>query len=186
MDNKFINIIDESATIGANVEMGHFNVIGRSVIIESGVKIGNHNVILEGSVLGKHTVIEHHTLLKDHTRIAENCYVDSYFRSSGDNRIDDNVTLRFGCTIARKVIVESNVFISPNVMTIFSKHSGEKSYQTLIKKGAFIGTAAVIGPNVTIEEDVVIGAQAYVSRNCEIKGAIYIGVPAKYLKMKHT
>lgn len=178
------NIIDTRAEIASDVRMGYFNIIEKNVVIANGVVIGNNNVILEGTYIGENTCIEHHTLLKENTIIGQNCYVDSYVRSSGDNKICNNVTLRFGCTIARCVLVENDTFISPNVMTVYSKHSGEKSNQTIIKKGAFIGTAAVIGPNVTIEEKVVLGAQAYASRDCDIIGAIYIGVPARYLKMK--
>lgn len=123
-------------------------------------------------------------MLKKNTIIGKDCYVDSYFRSSGDNFIGNNVTLRFGSTIARKVFIEDNVFISPNVMTVYSTHAGDKSKGTYIKKGAFIGTAAVVGPGVFIEKQVVIGSQAYVSRDCTTEGGIYVGVPAKFLKMR--
>jgi maltose O-acetyltransferase len=95
--------------------------------------------------------------------------------------IGNNVTLRFGSTIAREVFVEDDVFIAPNVMTIYSKHTGEKSTGTFIKKGSFIGTAAVLGPNVTIGEGVVIGAQSYVSKDCIDKG-IYVGIPARKIR----
>jgi len=160
------NVIDPSATFGKNVKIGHFCFIDKDVII------------------GDNAVIEHYVLLKAGTIIGDDCFVDSYVRSSGDNKIGNNVTLRYGSTIARKVEIEDDVFISPNVMTVFSKHTGEKSEKTLIKKGAFIGTAAVIGPNITIEEGTVIGANSYVSGNCKVKNGIYVGVPAKFLKMK--
>lgn len=74
-------------------------------------------------------------------------------------------------------------------MTIYSKHTGEVGTGTYIKKGAFIGTAAVIGPNVIVDEGVVIAAQAYVSKDCLEKGT-YVGVPARKLesqsKIEHT
>ena len=43
-------------------------------------------------------------------------------------------------TEGRKVVVEDNVFISPNVMTVYSLPDGSKSAETRIGKGAFIGT----------------------------------------------
>jgi len=149
-----------------------------------GCTIGNFCVIEEDCIIGDNVKIGNYVLLKKGTVIGNNCYIDSYVRSSGDNKIGNNVTIRFGATIARKVFLEDDVFISPNVMTVYSKHDGEQSSKTLIKKGAFIGTAAVIGPNVTIEEGVVIGAQSYVSKNCETNNGIYTGVPAKFKKMK--
>ena len=174
-------IIKDIDNIGKNVTIGHNNVIEDGVVIGDGVSIGNNNTIMKGTIIDNDTKIEHYVLLKNYTVVGKECYVDSYFRSSGDNKIGDNVTLRFGSTIARKVYVEDDVFISPNVMTVYSKHTGEQSKGTFIKKGAFIGTAAVIGANVTIGEGVVIAAQAYVSKNCIEKG-IYIGVPAKFKK----
>jgi len=174
-----MNIIE--SVVRDDLEIGHFNIIGKNVIIESGVRIGSHNIIQDNCVIGKNTKIEHHVLIKKDTIIGDGCYVDSYFRSSGDNKIGNNVTLRFGSTIARKVYVEDDVFIAPNVMTIFSKHTGEKSTGTFIKKNAFIGTAAVLGPNITVGEGVVIGGQAYVSKDCIEKG-VYVGIPAKKIK----
>lgn len=161
------NIIDITSTkFGENVKMGHFCVIEKDVIIGNNVEIGNYVLLKSGTIIG------------------DNCYIDSYVRSSGNNIIGKNVTIRFGATIARNVELEDDVFISPNVMTVYKKYTGEESKKTLIKKGAFIGTAAVIGPNITIEEGVVIGAQAFASKDCLTKNGIYTGVPATFKKTK--
>jgi UDP-2-acetamido-3-amino-2,3-dideoxy-glucuronate N-acetyltransferase len=141
-------------------------VCGFCVKIESGV------------VVGDDVVIENFVLLKKGTRIGNNVFVDSYVRSSGSNYIGNNVTLRFGSTIAREVTVEDGVFISPNVMTIYSTHKGEKVPGTVIGAGSHIGTAAVLGPGVKIAPKTVIGAMAYVSKDCKEPG-IYVGIPAR-------
>jgi acetyltransferase-like isoleucine patch superfamily enzyme len=160
---KNLSIVDKSFVHGKNLKMGYFNVI------KEGCRVGNN------------VDIQHHTLLKKNTIMGNDVYVDSYFRSSGDNLIGSRVTLRFGSTIARKVYVGDDVFISPNVMTIYSKHTGEKSSGTFIEDGSFVGTAAVIAPNVIIGKDVTIGANSYVSEDCLEEG-IYVGVPAKKIK----
>jgi UDP-2-acetamido-3-amino-2,3-dideoxy-glucuronate N-acetyltransferase len=144
-------------------------------------KIGHYCVIEEDVVVGDNVEIQNYVLLRKGTRIGDNCYIDSYVRSSGDNSIGNDVTIRFGATIARKVIIEDNAFISPNVMTVFSSPDGSKSALTLIKKGAFIGTAAVLGPNITISEGSIIGANAFVNKDCLEKG-IYVGNPARKIK----
>jgi len=120
-------------------------------------------------------------LLKKGTRIGNNVFIDSYVRSSGQNSIGNNVTLRYGATIAKKVYIGNNVFISPNVQTIYSLPDGSKSSGTYIKDNSFIGTSVVIAPNVTIGEGVVIGANSFVNRNCEERG-IYAGNPAEYIR----
>jgi len=140
-------------------------------------KCGSFVKIDKDVVVGNDVVIENFVLLKPGTRIGNNVFVDSYVRSSGSNKIGNNVTLRFGCTIAREVTVEDDVFVSPNVMTIYSRHTGEKVGGTVIGKGTHVGTAAVIGPGVKIAPNSIIGAQAYASKDITEPG-IYVGVPA--------
>lgn len=144
-------------------------------------KIGDFCVIEEGCEVGDNVDMQNYVLLKKGTKIGNNCYIDSYFRSSGDNKIGNNVTLRFGSTIARKVFVEDGVFISPNVMTVYSLPDGSKSAGTYIKKGAFIGTAAVLAPNITIESGSIIGANSFVNKSI-LEKAIYAGNPAKKIR----
>lgn len=146
-------------------------------------KIGCYCIIEEDVIVGDNVEIGNYVLLKSGTKIGNDCFIDSYVKSSGDNKIGNNVTLRFNSTIARRVYIEDDVFISPNVMTIYSKHTGEKAEGTYIKKGSFIGTASVLGPNITIGEKVVIGSMSYVSKDCLEEG-IYVGIPAKKKERK--
>ena len=145
------------------------------------LKIGMFNVIEEDVVVGDNVDIQNFVLLKKGTRIGNGCYVDSYFRSSGDNYIGNNVTLRFGSTIARKVAVGNDVFISPNVMTVYSLPDGTKSSSTIIGDGAFIGTAAVLAPNIKIFPGAVVGANSFVNKSINKRG-VYAGNPAKCIR----
>jgi len=155
---KFCDIADDFKH-GKNFTCGSFVKIDKDVVV------------------GDNVTIENYVLLKSGTRIGNNVFVDSYVRSSGNNQIGNNVTLRFGSTVAKALTIEDDVFISPNVMTIYSRHTGEAVTGTVIGKGCHIGTAAVIGPGVKIVSDAVIGAQAYVSKNITEPG-VYVGVPA--------
>lgn len=144
-------------------------------------KIGDFCIIHEDVEVGDNVTIENYVLLKKGTKIGSNVFVDSYVRSSGSNKIGNNVTLRFGSTIAREVTIEDNVFISPNVMTIYSTHAHNKVPGTFVGDSAFIGTAVVLGPGVKIEKGVVVGSMAYVDKDLSEKG-IYVGIPAKLIK----
>jgi UDP-N-acetylglucosamine acyltransferase len=158
-----MNIIHESFKHGKDFKIGYFCVIEEDVIVGDNVDIQNYVLLRKGTIIGN------------------NVYVDSYVRSSGDNSIGNDVTIRFGATLARKVIIEDGVFISPNVITVYSLPDGSQSALTLIKAGVFIGTAVVLGPNITISEGSVIGANAFVNKNCLGKG-IYVGNPARKIK----
>jgi len=153
------------------------NVIHPSFKHGKNFKIGHYCVIEEGCVVGDNVDIQNFVLLKKGTIIGDSCYVDSYFRSSGGNKIGNNVTLRFGSTIAREVYIEDDVFIAPNVMTVYSLPDGSKSAGTYIKKGAFIATAAVLAPNITIGEGAIVGTNSFINQDCE-PDYLYVGNPA--------
>ncbi len=181
VDSYISNV--ETFHFGKNMKIGCYNRIGENVTVGDDVTIGHHCIIEDDIVIGHDVVIDNYVLLKKNTKIGSNTFIDSYVRSSGDNRIGNNVTIRYGATIARGVIIENRSFISPNVMTIYSTHEGEKISGTVIGAKAFIGTGAVIGPGVKIGKGVTIGALAYVSKDCLEKG-IYVGVPARKLEDK--
>lgn len=157
------------------------NLVHTSFTYGKNCTIGDYCVIEEGCTVGDNVDIQNHVLLKKGTIIGNGCYVDSYFRSSGDNEIGNNVTLRFGSTIARKVFVRDDVFISPNVMTVYSLPDGSVSSQTVIGTGAFIGTAAVLAPNIVIRAGSIVGANSFVNKSIMEKG-IYAGNPAKLIR----
>jgi len=157
------------------------NIIHDSFKYGENLKLGNYCVIEEDVIVGDNVDIQNYVLLRKGTRIGNDCYVDSYFRSSGDNEIGNNVTLRFGSTIARKVFVRDNVFISPNVMTVYSLPDGSKSEGTVIGADAFIGTAAVLAPNITISKGSIVGANSFVNKSITQRG-VYAGNPAKLIR----
>lgn len=158
-----------------------YNEVHESFTHGVNLKIGKYCCIEEDVVVGDNVELGYYVLLKKGTRIGNDTFVDSYVRSSGDNLIGNGVTLRFGATVARKVHIDDEAFISPNVMTIFKKHTGEMSKGSYIGKRCHIGTAAVIGADVQIANDTVIGAMAYVHRSID-KPAIYAGVPARKIR----
>lgn len=159
----------------------HLSVVHSSFKYGRDLKMGYFNVIEEDVEVGSNVDVQSHILLKKGTKIGNSCYVDSYFRSSGDNSIGNGVILRFGSTIARKVFVGNHVFIAPNVMTVYSLPDGSKSEGTYIKEGVFIGTAAVLAPNISIEEGSIVGANSFVNKSIVEKGT-YAGNPVKKIK----
>ncbi len=156
----------------------NFSIVHRSFVHGKNFKMGFFNVIQKDCTVMDNVTIEHHVLLKEDTFVGNDTFIDSYVRSSGNNYIGDNVTLRFGCTIARKVTVSNRVFISPNVMTICTEPDGKQHEESFIGESVFIGTGAVIGSGVIIDPHVIISAMAYVNKNCE-SGKKYIGIPAR-------
>lgn len=143
--------------------------------------IGSNCVIQDGCKVGDNVRIEHFVLLKKNTKMGNDVYVDSYFKSSGDNVIGNGVTLRFNSTVARKVIVGDDVFLAPNVMTEYSDHEGVKHPGTVIGKGTFVGSNAVIAAGVKICPGCVIGSLSYVNKDL-VEPGTYVGAPARLIR----
>ncbi|MBA7491580.1 UDP-3-O-(3-hydroxymyristoyl)glucosamine N-acyltransferase [subsurface metagenome] len=160
------------------------NEIAKNFIKGMGFQIGFVNLI-EGNVrVGKNVTIKNFVELRNGTRIGDDCYIDSRVSTSGgDNcRIGNNVTLRYGAIIARNVVIEDDVFISPQVGFINIPFKGKKIEKpTRIGKGALIGFNVTIREGITIAPGVIVGAKANVTRDL-LKAGTYIGNPARLLK----
>jgi acetyltransferase-like isoleucine patch superfamily enzyme len=157
------------------------NVIDSSFKHGKNLKIGCYNHIHEGVTVGDDCTIKSFTELRPDTIIGNKCYIDSGVKTSGQCKIGNNVTLRYDAIIARNVIIEDDVFISPQVMTINIAFKDKEKKPTIIRKGAKIGTNATINDGVEIGPGVIIGAKAFVSKDC-IEPGVYVGVPATLKK----
>lgn len=140
------------------------------------VIIGKYVIIEEGCVVGDDVVIKDFVRLGRNTKIGHRCMIDSYVKSSGDNSIGNDCTLRYNSTIARNLHMMDGVFIAPNVMTV---HNKDKT--TLIEKNVRIYTGAVIDGGIWIVHDCAIGAMSFVKYDC-VESGLYVGSPAKMIK----
>ena len=158
------SVVSEDFKFGRNLKMGTFNTIMRDVEVGDNVDIQNY------------------VLLKPGTRIGDDCYIDSYVLTSGACKIGNNVRLRYRTVIARNVIIEDNNFFTAGVKTIFLDHTAQATKKPLlIKFGSFFGDNAVIMGGITIAENCIIGAGAFVNKDTEPSG-VYVGTPARRIR----
>lgn len=74
-----INVIDKTAIISNQVEIGEGNFIGKMAVINVGTTLGNNNMI------NSMALVEHHCTIKNHTRIATSTVLN------GDVVVEDGV-----------------------------------------------------------------------------------------------
>ena len=156
------------------------NVIHPSFVHGERLKIGSFNHIHEDVRVGDDVTIRSHVELRPDTVIGDRCYIDSGVKSSGNCQIGNDITIRFDSIIARNVIIEDGVFISPQVMFINIAFSDKKKKPTIIRRNVKIGTNATINDCVEIAEGTIIGAKALVIKDI-LEPGIYVGIPAKRL-----
>jgi UDP-2-acetamido-3-amino-2,3-dideoxy-glucuronate N-acetyltransferase len=134
-------------------------------------------------------------------------FINLYGCSIGDNtkigafvEIQKNAIIGADCKISSHsficegVTIEDGVFVGHGVMFTNDKYprsvnpdgsmQTEKDWKvipTLVKKGASIGTGAIIICGITIGENAMIGAGAVVTKDVP-SGAVVAGVPARMIQ----
>lgn len=128
------------------------------------------------------------------------CSIDDNTKIGTFVEIQKNVIIGKNCKISTHtficegVHIEDNVFIGHNVTFINDKYPRStnedgnmqtetdwKVVETVVKKGASIGSSATILCGVTIGENAIVGAGSVVTKNVPAS-TIVAGVPAKVIK----
>ena len=126
--------------------------------------------------------------------IGDNSKVGTFVEIQKNVRIGANCKISSHSFICEGVIIEDDVFIGHNVSFINDMYpratndSGAlqspddwKVIETIIKKGASIGTSATILAGITIGEKAIIGAGSVVTKNVPAN-TIVAGNPAKIIR----
>lgn len=191
--------IHPSATIGEGFEMGFNCIIGENVTVGSNVKIGNMCVIEANTVVGDDVSMDHFCIIgtdcivgprtrfrsnveiRTKTEIGSDCYIDSGVKSSGLNRVGNEVTLRYDAIIARGCDIGDRTYICPQVMTNNLDHNMEQVGGAKVGEDCFIGTNTTLGAGILIAAGSIVGSKAMVTKDIDERG-VYIGVPAKLVR----
>ncbi len=156
MKKKYLAIADD-VRLGAGVKLSNFiNLYGCS--IGDNTRLGTFVEVQKNAVIGRNCKISSHTF------------------------------------ICEGVTIEDDVFIGHNVSFINDKYpratgpggvpQTEADWTvgpTVVKKGASIGTGAVILCNITIGEGAIVGAGSVVTKDVP-KGSVVAGNPAKFIR----
>jgi UDP-3-O-[3-hydroxymyristoyl] glucosamine N-acyltransferase LpxD len=207
LTNHFFNllpapIIEGSAFIGKNVDLGSNVYLGHNVVIEDDVKIGSNSTILHNVVISKGTQIGKCCLIKSGTAIGQRGFgfernengVPISFPHFGNVVIGDDVEIGALNTIVAGGLTDT--MISNNVKTddhVHIAHNVNVGSGTLITACVEISGSVTIGENVwlgpncsiidkvSIGDNSIIGIGSVVINSVEAK-SIVAGNPAKILK----
>lgn len=154
---KLININEQKKTI-------------RDVKVGENVKIFDFVNLYECEI-GDETMIAAFVEIQKGVKVGKRCRIQSH------------------SFICEEVTLEDDVFIGHGVMFINDKNPSslsarKKLYKllpVLVKKGASIGSGAIIMGGVTIGENSLIGAGSVVTKDVE-DNTIVMGIPAKFYK----
>jgi UDP-3-O-[3-hydroxymyristoyl] glucosamine N-acyltransferase len=189
-------IVSPQASIGANVTIGEYCLVGPKVIIDNGSEI------LSGVVLAGKVKIGKNCLIKDRAVIGSEGYgfvFDEYnkpvhFPQFGQIIIGDNVWIGSNTTIERAAFKDT--LIGDNVKIDDLVHIGNGcridqntmiTAGTIISENVWIGANCWIMPNVSIRNDIQITSQVTVGIGSVVvkdlmTPGVYVGNPARWIK----
>ena len=149
--------------------------------------VGQHCVIADDARIGIGTRIGNFVLIRDRTVIGASCVIGSYVDIEGEVEIGDGVSLQSGCYITRGVVIESQVFCGPRVMTMNDKKISHlrpnlkfQRQAPRILRAARVGGGVVLCPAVTIGENAFVAAGSVVTRDVP-DGVLVSGNPARVI-----
>jgi UDP-2-acetamido-3-amino-2,3-dideoxy-glucuronate N-acetyltransferase len=141
--------------------------------------------VVETECVGDGTRIEAFAHVLPGAKIGCDCVIGDHTFIANGVVIGDRVTIHCGVQLWDGVTLEDDVLIGPNATFTNdrfprSNQTAERLLPTLVKRGASIGANATILPGITIEEQVMVGAGAVVTRNVP-RNAVVAGNPARII-----
>ena len=149
-------VIDESATIAGDCEIGANVVVGKNCAIASGVRIMPNATLYDGVKIGKGTTIHSGVSIRENCEIGAWCIIHNNSTIGSDGfgyaKTEGKRWLKIPQT--GRVVLEDDVEIGANT-AIDCASVGE----TRIKRGAKIDNLVQIGHSCTVDEDALICSQ---------------------------
>jgi len=143
-------------------------LIHETAIIGEGSKIHPTVEIGPLCIIGPGTVIE------------EGAELGEYVRTGKNARIGKRAVLKCRAIMGPDCVIGDDTFFGPECITLRVTLEREHAPVT-IGNNCFIAGAVMIGPGVTICDNVTVGAMSYVHRDITEEG-LYFGIPAKFKK----
>ncbi len=149
--------------------------------------------IVETKTIGKGSKIWAYTHVMPGARIGSDCSIGDHCFIEGDVSIGDRSTIKNGNMLWEGVVLEEEVFIgphafftndlyprSPRMPEAGKRYENKKNWlrKTLVRRGASVGSGAVILAGITIGEYAMIAAGAVLTRDVPAH-ALVVGNPAR-------
>ena len=133
--------------------------------------------------IGDKTNIWQFCVVLEGAKIGNNCNICANVFIENEVHVGNNVTIKNQVQLWDGITIEDGVFVGPNVTFSNDKFPRSKSAnfspkRTNIRKGASIGAAAVILPNISIGRHAMIGAGSVVTKDVG-DFEIWYGNPAR-------
>jgi acetyltransferase-like isoleucine patch superfamily enzyme len=159
-----INYIDSGASLGNNVTVGHFSVVGKGVHIGDDSVIGNNVTICDGTVIGEGVQIGDGSVIGKQPKPAKTS------------------TVKYDGALP-PLVIGANTTVGANAILYAGSSIGEKTLiadLASVRENCKIGSFVVVGRGVAVENKTTIGdytkiqTGAYITGSMDIEDHVFI------------
>ena len=153
-------IVDPSAKLGSNVEIGPFSVIGPDVEIGDDTKVMSHVVIKGPTKIGKGNTIF------QFSSVGEDCQDKKYAGEPTRLIIGDNNVIRESCTIHRGTVQDKGDTIigSDNLLMAYV----HVAHDCVVGNECILANTTTLAGHVHVDDFAILGGGTMVHQFCKI------------------
>jgi acetyltransferase-like isoleucine patch superfamily enzyme len=151
------------------------------------VLVRSHTVVYRGCTLGEQAKVGHSVVLREGTHLGERSVIGCLVKSEGYTRIGARCVIHAQTHVTSFMTVEDYVFFGPQCVTMNDPDAAHYRQRRrsirgpVVRRGARIGSGAMLCPGVEVGEEAFIGAGAVVVQ--AVPGReVWGGNPAKKLR----
>ena len=145
--------IHASARLGADVEVGHFSVVGADVEIGAGAVVGHHAVVHDGSRLAAGVRVDDHAVIGKRPMRARRSATTAAAPELAPAVVGEGSLVGTGAVVYRGATLGSGVLVA--------------DYAT-VRERVTVGDETIVGRGVAIENDTTVG------RRCKLETNAYL------------
>jgi len=188
--------IYKNVKIGENAKIGEFVVIGvpprgkedgeLETVIGKNAVIRSHSVIYAGNKIGDNFNTGHGIMMREENEIGNNVSVGTHSALEHHIIMEDGARIHTDVFIPEFSVLKKNAWVGPKVTVTNAKYPlsigvKERLQGPIIEEGAIVGANVTILPEVVIGKNSLVGAGSVVSKDVP-PGKVVTGNPAKVVK----
>jgi len=187
-------IIYPGVSLGKNVVIEEFCIIGRPINNEPGLKtiIGNncmirsHTVIYAGNLIGDNFQTGHKANIRESNKIGNHVSIGTLSVVEHHVEIQDGVRIHSQAFVPEYTILEQDAWIGPHVALTNARYPLSPNAKSelagpIIRKKAKIGANSTILPGIEVGENSLVGAGSVVTKPVS-PDQVVAGNPASFIK----
>jgi acetyltransferase-like isoleucine patch superfamily enzyme len=193
----------EGTVLGDGVRVLEYAVVGKQPVLSArstakreplppaeigdGAVVSTGAIVFAGSTIGERSIVGDQACVRERCVIAEDVVVGRGSLVENDTTVGARTKIQADAYVTAYSTIEEDVFIAPCVVTTNDNFMGRTERRhglrkgPTIRRGARVGSGAVLCPGVEIGEEAFVGAGAVVTKDVPAR-TVVVGSPARALR----